>query len=308
MKNETIAVVMGGPSKEGAVSLRTGKAILVALQEKGYNAVGVELEPERLKEQLEAVGATVVFNAVHGLFGEDGRLQGFCDMMGIPYTGGGVLSNAIAMDKAYSKRIFKVEGVPSANYMIIDKDEADNAVEQVVANFTFPVVVKAAAQGSSIGVSIVQGLSELQTAITDAFTYGQEVLIEEYIAGKELTVGILKSEGVITPLPVIQIVPHSGAYDFHSKYTVGATDYLVPAPITEEEKAVVVDAAIQAYKALACDGIARADVILADGKPYVLEVNTVPGMTATSLVPKAAAAIGIDFTTLCEMILYTARK
>jgi D-alanine-D-alanine ligase len=307
MKNRRVVVLMGGPSAEREVSLNTGRAILAALQEKGYNAVGVDLEPARFMDQLREAGAEVVFNAIHGKYGEDGLLQGALELLSIPYTGSGVLASAMAMDKGISKRLFLSAGISTPrSKLYTTAADAGNVSQDVLAEFGTPVVIKAATQGSSIGVFIVEEQGALAAAVSEAFKYSEHVLAEEFIRGKELTVSIL---GIDQPraLPIIEIAPHSGRYDYQSKYTKGATEYIVPARLDETTAQAVRQQALAAFTLLGCRGIGRVDVMLdKDNKPYVLEVNTIPGMTATSLVPKAATAAGISFADLCEQILLMA--
>ncbi|HIU63549.1 MAG TPA: D-alanine--D-alanine ligase [Candidatus Avacidaminococcus intestinavium] len=307
-KNKRVAVVMGGPSAERDISLLTGQAIVDALKSKDYDVVGIDIEPHRISEQLRDAQASIVFNATHGLYGEDGKLQGVLEMMGMPYTGSGVLASAVAMDKVATKRIFQSSNVSTPDSLILRVEEKENFAA-ILTKFQLPIVVKPASQGSSIGVVIVKKAEELTAALDEAFIYDKEVLIEEFIEGKELTVAVMELEGKVTALPIINIVPHSGVYDYKSKYTKGETEYIVPALLDEATTNKVQETAVLAYKALGCAGVARADIILdAEGRIYVLELNTVPGMTATSLVPKAAAAIGISFPDLCETILMTAVK
>ncbi|WP_371371336.1 D-alanine--D-alanine ligase [Sporomusa aerivorans] len=305
MKNKKIAVVMGGPSAEREVSLNTGRAILTALQEKGFNAVGIDLDPRHFVEQLRQEQIDIVFNAIHGLYGEDGLLQGTLEMLGIPYTGSGVLASAIAMDKAVTKRLFIAEGIPTPRSQFYSKQDGDYPAiaAEILSTFGVPVVVKAAAQGSSIGVVIVDDAADIEAAIREAFKYSDHIIIEEFIKGKELTVSILGTDNP-EALPIIEIVPQSGRYDYTSKYTKGATEYIVPARLRAEVTDNVQQIAVKAYKLLGCRGIGRVDVMLnTENQPYILEINTIPGMTATSLVPKAAAAVGISFAELCERIL-----
>jgi len=304
VKNKKIAVVMGGPSAEREVSLNTGTAILTALKEKGYNAVGIDLEPIRFVEQLSKAGIEVVFNAIHGRYGEDGVLQGALELLGIPYTGSGVLSSAMAMDKGISKQIFLSADIPTPRSRLFAKaDRKQDLILEILADFKIPVVVKSAAQGSSIGVMIVEDSEDLSEAINQAFKYSDTILVEEFIEGRELTVAVWGNE-TQKALPVIEIVPHSGRYDYQSKYTKGATEYIVPAQLADDITSTVQKVALEAFKQLRCRGIARVDIMLdKDNNPYVLEVNTIPGMTATSLVPKAAAAVGIAFADLCERLL-----
>jgi D-alanine--D-alanine ligase len=304
MKQKKIAVLMGGPSAEREVSLNTGKAILMALQEKGYNVVGIDLDPGRFVEQLTEDGIEVVFNAIHGQYGEDGILQGALELLGVPYTGSGLLSSAMAMDKGISKRIFLSAGIPTPRSRLFTKaDKQSDLVAEIAADFTIPVVVKSASQGSSIGVVIVEEAQQLAEAIQQAFKYSDTVLVEEFIKGKEFTVAIWGNNEP-EAFPIIEIVPYSGRYDYHSKYTKGATEYIVPAKLTDEIALQIQKVALQSFSALGCRGIARVDIMTdKENNPYVLEVNTVPGMTATSLVPKAAAAAGITFGDLCERLL-----
>lgn len=308
MKNKKVVVLMGGPSSEREVSLNTGNAILAALLEKGYNAVGVEIDPPRLAQQLEAHGCDIVFNAIHGMYGEDGRLQGALELLGIPYTGSGVLASAIAMNKVVSKQLFLEAGIATPRSKTYDKSTPkDGLLRKIVQEFSIPVVVKSAAQGSSIGVTIVEEAAALQEAIDDAFQYDDAILVEEFIKGRELTVAVWGSR-CPEALPVVEIVPHSGRYDYQSKYTKGATEYLVPAPLEEAVAKKAQEIAVNAFKLFGCEGVARADLMLDEnGTPYILEINTVPGMTVTSLVPKAAKAVGISFPALCEKLLFMAQ-
>jgi len=307
MKDKRIAVVMGGPSAEREVSLNTGKAILEALLEKGYDATGIDLVPRNFVNQIKETGAEVAFIAIHGKYGEDGLIQGALELMGIPYTGSGVLASAMAMDKGVSKRLFLAAGINTPRSRLYTRADAERDLAgEILADFGLPVVVKPSTQGSSIGVTIVEEEGALAGAVSDAFRFSEELLIEEFIRGKELTVSILGS-GTLTALPVIEIAPHSGRYDYTSKYTKGATEYIVPAALDGAATRTVQEEALAAFRALHCRGIGRVDIMLnADNKPFVLEVNTIPGMTATSLVPKAAAAVGISFAELCERILLMA--
>lgn len=307
-KNDRIAVVMGGPSKEREVSLNTGNAILNALKEKGYDAVAIDLDPEHIMDQLKASGAKVVFNAVHGLYGEDGRLQSVLEMLHIPYTGSGVLASALAMDKFYTKHLFQNNHVPTAKCTFIDRNLDKDPKAKILKEIGIPCVVKPATQGSSIGVVIVKDEAQLDDALKESFKYGDRVLCEAFFTGKEVAAGVMMDEeGRAVPMPLVLIEPHVNFYDFHNKYTKGATTYTCPAPFDEETTKRLQKIAVAAYTALGCSGVARTDLMLADnGDCIALEVNTIPGMTATSLIPKAAAAMGISFPDLCEKILKTA--
>lgn len=309
-KDDVIAVVLGGPSTEAEISRVTGGAIAAALREKGYNAKEVELDPPNLIGTLHAMHAKVVFNAVHGKYGEDGMLPSMLEAAGVPYTGSGILASAVSMDKVATKRYLQSAGLATPTCLLINKREAKDLValkEKILAKLGVPVVIKAASQGSSIGVYIVKEADAIEKAVSQAFAYSDDILAEKFIQGKELTVSMLEADGEPLALPVIWIAPHSGAYDFHSKYTKGATDYHCPAPLAPELTAKVQNLACDTYRLLGLSGVARVDMMLdANDEAYVLEANTVPGMTATSLVPKAAAAVGISFPDLCERILLSA--
>lgn len=306
-KNQVVAVVMGGPSAEREVSLNTGAAIANALREYGYtNVVEIDLDPRNFGKQLAESKAEVVFNAVHGLYGEDGRLQTLLEIREMPYTGSGMIASVSCMDKVITKRMLRDAGISTPACLIINKKES-GIKEKIMQRFSLPVVIKPASQGSSIGVEIVKEEKQLDEALANAFKYSRDILVEEFIGGKELTVSMMQKDGEVVALPVIHIAPHSGMYDYHSKYTKGATEYICPADLDEETTKKVQEISKQAYEVLGCSGVARADVMLdEEGNGYVLEINTVPGMTATSLVPKAAAAAGISFPELCNIILQSA--
>ena len=306
-KNQVVAVVMGGPSAEREVSLNTGAAIANALREYGYtNVVEIDLDPRNFGKQLAESKAEVVFNAVHGLYGEDGRLQTLLEIREMPYTGSGMIASVSCMDKVITKRMLRAAGISTPACLIVNKKES-GIKEKIMQRFSLPVVIKPASQGSSIGVEIVKEEKQLDEALANAFKYSRDILVEEFIGGKELTVSMMQKDGEVVALPVIHIAPHSGTYDYHSKYTKGATEYICPADLDEETTKKVQEISKQAYEVLGCSGVARADVMLdEEGDGYVLEINTVPGMTATSLVPKAAAAAGISFPELCNIILQSA--
>ena len=305
MKQGKIVVVMGGPSSEAEVSRRTGAAIVSALESKGYEVKGMELDPPRFAEAIRASGCAIVFNALHGKYGEDGVLQGTLDMLGIPYTGSGVLAAAVTMDKVMSKRVFLGAGVTTPRAETFHRFEQDAALPaRILRAFSLPVVIKASSQGSSIGVTIVEKEEELAAALADAFRYDEALLVEEFIRGRELTVAVWGDAQGVEAFPVIEITTVSGRYDYATKYTKGASAHIIPAPIPDDVTAHVQDLAVRAFRACGCRGVARADMMLAeDMTPYVLEINSMPGMTETSLVPDAGRAMGIEFPELCERIL-----
>ena len=305
MNQGKIVVVMGGTSTEAEISRRTGTAILTALQSKGYPAEGLELNPATFAEDIRKSNCAIVFNALHGKFGEDGILQGTLEMLGIPYTGSGVLAAAITMDKVASKRVFMAEGISTPRSHTYHAFEMKrDLVQEIATAFHMPVVVKAAAQGSSIGVYIVENAEELSAALKEAFSYNDEVLVEEFIKGREMTVAVWGDAENKEAFPIIEITTTSGRYDYQSKYTKGASAHIIPMPVSAEKTKEIQELAIKTYTACGCRGVARVDMMYSeDEKPYVIEVNSVPGMTETSLVPDAGRAMGIDFPELCERIL-----
>ena len=305
MNQGKIVVVMGGTSTEAEISRRTGTAILTALQSKGYPAEGLELNPATFAEDIRKSNCAIVFNALHGKFGEDGILPGTLEMLGIPYTGSGVLAAAITMDKVASKRVFMAEGISTPRSHTYHAFEMKrDLVQEIATAFHMPVVVKAAAQGSSIGVYIVENTEELSTALKEAFSYNDEVLVEEFIKGREMTVAVWGDAENKEAFPIIEITTTSGRYDYQSKYTKGASAHIIPMPVSAEKTKEIQELAIKTYTACGCRGVARVDMMYSeDEKPYVIEVNSVPGMTETSLVPDAGRAMGIEFPELCERIL-----
>ncbi len=293
-RNKRIGVLMGGISREREVSLKTGNAMLKALQEGGYEAVGIDVSADIVPRLLEARIEVAVI-ALHGRGGEDGTMQGLLELLRIPYTGSGVLASALAMNKIKAKEIFLFHGLPTPEFVIVEEGK-----EPVEPAFPPPWVIKPASEGSTIGIDIVMDRKGLQQAIGTAAEYDHEVFIERFIKGKELTVGILKGE----PLPIVEIVPLGGFYDYQSKYTPGQTEYICPARISKQQEKEIGALGLKAYHALGCSGCARVDLLLSDeGKVFITEVNTLPGMTETSLVPKAAAQRGISFVQLVEIIL-----
>lgn len=309
MKFNKIVVLMGGPSSEAEISRLTGNAVLKALKNKGYNAEGMEFIPATLVEDIKRSGCDIVFNAVHGEYGEDGRIAAALDMIGMPYTSSGVLSSAITMDKVITKHLFRSAGISTPKSRFLRrKDVNDNFTAEVIEEFSLPVVVKAASQGSSIGVEIVEKTDELEAALENSFKYDDVILIEEFIKGRELSIPVYGNDEKKT-LPIIEITTNSGRYDYKSKYTKGESYHIIPAPLDDDVTARVRKLCIDACTAADCKGMVRVDVMLGeDNVPYALEINTIPGMTETSLVPDSAQSAGIDFGTLCEMILQMAAE
>jgi D-alanine-D-alanine ligase len=293
LSNKKIVILCGGPSAEREVSLRSGAAVGRALQSLGAETVLVDPETGdvRLPERLD-----FIFNALHGTFGEDGIVQSILDQTGVPYTGEGVDGSRAAFDKIESKKCFIKAGVPTAPYVTLRKGEN--------LELTLPVVVKVPCQGSSVGIYIAKEPAELDAALAKAFSQTDTVLVEKFIAGRELTVGVLGDEA----LPIIEIRPKGGFYSYENKYTWtnrgGAAEHECPAHLPNGETELVQEAASAAHRALGLQIYSRVDVILDENRlPQVLEVNTIPGMTETSLLPEAAAAAGISMPKLCEKIL-----
>lgn len=288
LKDKKVAVLMGGPGKEREVSLRSGAAVSRALEACGAAVTQVDVSgPDFVVPE----GTNLAYNMIHGTFGEDGQIQEILESRGIPYTGEGIEESRIAFDKILTKKKFDAAGVPTSKWEILKKGESPS--------LSLPFVIKAPRQGSSVGVHIIKDANEIPAALEDCFQFGEEVLVEEFFQGRELTIGILGQEA----LPIVEIVPNEGFYDYAHKYTKGASNYYVPAEIGPEATKSVQEAALAAYQALKLEIYARVDVLLAaDGGLNVLEINTIPGMTETSLLPKAAATVGLDFPALCERI------
>jgi D-alanine-D-alanine ligase len=298
LKKKKIGVLMGGLSREREISLKTGKAILKALTEKGYTAcpidVGQDIVETLIKKKIECA-----FIALHGRFGEDGTIQGMLELMRIPYTGSGVLASALALHKIMAKKIFLCEKIPTPSFEVFQRQEIGKDPPKKIS-LPLPLVVKPAREGSTIGVSIARTEEELVLAFKEAGKYDEEILVEEFIKGKEITVGILED----IPLPVIEIVPKSGFYDYHSKYTKGETQYIIPARVPREKYLNAQEMSLKAFRVLGCSGCARVDLMADEkGDPFVIDVNTMPGMTETSLLPQAAGYAGIAFEDLVERIL-----
>ncbi len=302
-----VAVVMGGLSAEREVSLNTGAGVLAALQGKGWDAVGVDWrDGTSLPRLLDDARAEIVWNALHGTFGEDGAVQGMCACLGLPCTGSGILASALAMDKVMSKRIFESNGVPTPRWRLLPHEgPADGSdAAAALADQALPCVVKPSFEGSSVGVSIVDARDQLAAAVALARAFHGPILVEDYIAGTEVFVGIL--DGRV--LGSVEVRPATRFYDYDAKYKRTDTRYLLPPELPRDVIALCERHALAAYTSLGCSGHARPDLrITTGGEPYVLEVNTLPGMTKTSLLPKIAAAAGIDYASLCEQILASAR-
>lgn len=290
-----VAVLMGGPGSERDVSLASGNAVLNALKEHGIDAYKVDVIENKV-ELTDEYG--IAFNVIHGTFGEDGELQKQLESQGVAYTGAGMGASVLAFDKVESKKVFVAAGVPTPACEIIN---CSNGIE--FPKMSLPYVVKPPREGSSVGVHIAHTEEEARKAIEDASQYGDEILIEQFVEGKELTVGVLDGEA----LPIVHIVPRDGFYDISNKYPwmtgEGGTDYYCPAELDKNLTKKVQEAALAAHNSLGIEVYSRVDVLLdEEGNPFVLEANTIPGMTESSLLPKAAQAAGVPFAELCVKI------
>lgn len=299
LKTKRIAVLLGGTSEERDVSLRTGAACASALEGLGYTIVKIDAQQD-VAQRLMAERIDLVFLALHGGHGEDGSIQGMLESMGLPYTGSGVLASAVGMEKVFSKQIFVGHGIPTPPYKAFRGAEAALAGFDSLG-FALPVVVKPSHEGSSVGVHIAKTREQYDEAVRDAGKYAGSILVEKYIKGREVQGAVLDDEA----LGVIEIVPAREFYDATAKYGANSgTKYLFPAPLPEPLYNKVNEICLSAHKALGCSGATRTDAIVTEGgEVFILEVNTLPGMTATSLLPKIAAGRGIDFAQLCERLL-----
>ncbi len=296
-----IGVLMGGPSSEREISLKSGKAVYQTLSNAGYATLAIDIRSDNAEENIRLLKSQQIdcaFLALHGRFGEDGQIQGLLDNLKIPYTGSGVRASKLAMDKVASRQIFQKHGLNVPKYSLLDKNayHQDHRINPAA----FPLVVKPATQGSSIGLSIVEEDEALAEAVDAAFSFDDRILIEEYIRGREVTVGILEEQA----LPVIEITPKKKFFDYEAKYQAGMTEYTVPAKLEAVLTEKVRGAGLCAHRLLGCVGCSRVDIILsAENIPFVLEVNTIPGLTQMSLLPKAAQTAGIDFLQLCLKLI-----
>jgi D-alanine-D-alanine ligase len=300
-----VAVLMGGASAEREVSLMSGSGVLAALKSQGVDAHAFD-PAERDLGDLKRDGFARCFIALHGRHGEDGTVQGALELLGIPYTGSGVMASAIAMDKVMTKRVWSSFGLPTPRSITLDaSQQTRERLRTVPDELGLPLIVKAPHEGSSIGVVKVNGYSDMQGAVAEAMKYDSVALVEEFIVGDELTCPILDDKA----LPVIRIVAPEGKYDYQNKYFTDEVKYLVPSGLPPAEEQALQRLAVEAFQALGCRGWARADFMVraSDRKPYLLEINTSPGMTSHSLVPKSAAAAGIGYEALCVQILALAR-
>jgi D-alanine-D-alanine ligase len=301
MKDKRVGILMGGMSAEHEVSLASGEAIYAALTDRGYDATRIFVDRD-IDQVLRQEPIDVAFMALHGSYGEDGCIQGLLELMAIPYTGPGVCESALAMDKLKAKELFRLHNVPTPPYYVLEADDLDD-VMRLHGSFGFPAFVKPRRQGSSIGAGKADDIEELRVRCEDALRFDDSVLIERFVQGREIGVGVLDGRALGT----VEIVPKRGFYDYKAKYQAGNSEYHCPARLPATRLQNVQRMAERAVQALGATGAVRVDMLVTEGEnEYVLEVNTLPGMTQTSLLPKIAAKAGYSFPDLCEAILSTA--
>jgi len=297
-----IAVLLGGRSAEREVSLDTGGQVATALESVGHTVTRVDTGDISFIETVRTGRFDVAFICLHGRFGEDGTVQGLLELLELPYVGSGVLASALAMDKVVSKQIFVSAGLKTPAWETVRAGE-DVPLEEISLRLGDKVVVKPVSEGSSVGMSIVHESNELGPAVARALEHDRTVLIEQFVAGAEVTVGVLGNEE-LEPLPTLEIVPEHEFYDYESKYIPGMSRHIIPARVDEEARKECQRVAVEAHRALRCRGMSRSDTIVTTGgEVYLLEVNTIPGMTRTSLLPDAARAAGIEFPQLCDRLV-----
>jgi D-alanine-D-alanine ligase len=299
----TVALISGGISSEREVSLKSGDQVYAALDKDKYRVLRYDPQTDISRLVADAASIDVALIILHGQFGEDGTVQGLLDLLGIPYQGSGVLGSAIAMDKLVSKKLYETSGIPTPAYITINREDGLK-VETCLERIGIPLVIKPAKGGSSIGMAIVKTRDSLEPAIREAFRYGDTLVVETYIQGTELTVGVLGNRD-ITALPVIEIIPDTryDFFDYHAKYLPGASQEICPARIDDDLTEKARSYAVMAHRALFCEGYSRTDMMLKDREIYVLETNTIPGMTETSLLPRAAKTAGISFSRLMDILI-----
>lgn len=299
-----IAVLRGGRSAEREVSLRSGAQVANALRGQGHDVTEVDLDAQTW-DLLRDGGFQSVFNALHGRLGEDGTVQGMLELLGLPYTGSGVLASALCMDKSRAGRILGAIGlhVPEFEELEVKEGVAADVVERLVSRFGLPLVIKPVREGSTIGLTIAKDVDDVASGLVLAGRYDRRVLVQRFAAGTEITVGVLATPE-LQVLPTLEIVSENPVYDYDAKYTAGKSHHIIPARIPEASRAAAAEAAARAFTELGCAGMARVDIIVAnDGTPWVLEVNTVPGLTELSLLPDAARAAGVSFDELCQRMI-----
>lgn len=306
MAKVKVAVLMGGRSLEREISLHSGRRVSQALQELGYPVVDIDVG-EDLVTRLKAEQPGLAFVALHGKYGEDGSVQELMEMLRIPYTGPGVLASIMGFDKVLAKELFRAQHIPTPDFYALSAGAfremgASAALPEAIKDLGLPLVVKPAAQGSALGIKFVRKKEELPGALLAALSYDEKVLLERFVSGYEIAVGVLGNEHP-EALPIVGIHPHKEWFDFEARYSPGGSDYHIPATIEPDVADQAKDLALRIYELLGCRGVSRVDMIVSDGTPFVLEINISPGMTETSLLPMAAAAAGLEFPQLVERLV-----
>ena len=299
-KDAKIAVLMGGPSSEAEVSRRSGKNVFKALQNLGYKNVELIEVTENIAEVLKEKNIEIVYNAMHGKYGEDGCIQGMLEVMQIPYTGCGVLASSVCMNKEYTKNILKGAGIPLIKSVLVRKDED---YKDKIKDLKYPFMLKPVSEGSSIGMYKVNNPEEMDECFKKSAQCGQDVMVEEYIEGKSVTVGVLENGADLFATEILEFRTKTEWYDYEAKYTAGMTKFILPAELSSQMTEKVKKIAIDSFKACTCRGVSRVDFLVTDDIPYVLEINTSPGMTDLSDLPAQSKAMGIDYDTLVQIIL-----
>ncbi len=305
LKKLKIGIILGGSSSEREVSLRSGDNVFQAIKRKGYNAVKIDLN-KNIVENLKKEKIDIAYIILHGAPGEDGTIQGLLEILGIPYTGSGILGSAISLNKIVTKQLFVANNIPTPPAVIL-RDKFTKIEKEEVLKLGFPVMLKPASEGSSIGVKKIYNLEELEENIDDFLKKYRDGIIEKYIRGKDITVGVIEVNKQIKALPILELLPESDFYDYEAKYTKGKTKFILPAELNAEITEKVKELAVKAHKAVWCYGVSRVDMVVdQEGNIYVLEVNSIPGMTETSDLPAEAKTDGIEFDELVEIILQSA--
>lgn len=301
-----IAVLYGGVSNEREVSLSSSKGIMEALKKNGHEVIGIDFHPERLEEVIQ-LDVDVVFIGLHGKHGEDGAVQGLLDMLEIPYVGSGTMASAIAMNKFKAKQLFETVGIPVAKgkaYRVKQATVLDELAKDIHEQFTFPFVIKPNQEGSTVGLTIVKKAEETKAAIELAAASDEYILVEQFIKGTELTVPVMGKINEEKALPIIEIIPKNDLYDYESKYAADGSEHIIPARLDADVTEKIQSYAVLAHQVLGCKTYSRADFLLTeDNIPYILEVNTLPGMTPTSLFPDAAKHVDLSYEEMIEQFV-----
>ena len=297
---------MGGMSGEREVSLRSGTNVFKSLKAQNFNVIAIDVNGDPT-EQLKKNQIEIAYIVLHGKGGEDGVIQGLLETLKIPYTGSGVAASALAMDKIASKKVFEASGIPTPKFFVVDQKDVNGSIDKIKKIFSLPLVIKPNQEGSSLGISIIKDEKLLDKTIRETVKEYKDVFVEEFIAGKEVTVGIVGCGNKARALPILELIPKNDFYDFEAKYTPGMTDFVLPARLSEKVSAETKKVALRAHQVLGCHGVSRVDMMVGEDQvPYVTEVNTIPGMTDQSDLPAEAKHEGVSFDELVVEILQSA--